>query len=352
MKKSALLAASLAGLLAWGPSAGAYTHHQKWLTTHVTMRASGGSFPVGSSYRSALGTIVARFNANPSDFWFTQRYDDSSCSFMNTQSEVWFTDDSDYDPAVTHWWIDIFTNRTVEADVVFYNGEAYTTSMNKTSLIPFGGSSRPFQTTALHEYGHVAGLGHESDEYNIMGDDWTHIHCNGSTARSYLGEDAADGLIHLYTTEDDRDSQDVSVSLFKYLGRNGEYSTHTKCVMYSAGGTVLPSTGFNGQRRYAVNNGQQVRFEYTLENSGESTKTGRIGFYLSTNSTITTADRLVATRTFSLTRDDVVTQYSTLTIPSDLISGTTYYLGAIIDDDGLIVETDESNAMYHIIKVN
>lgn len=78
--------------------------------------------------------------------------------------------------------------------------------------LAYGGGSRPFQTTAIHEFGHAAGLGHENAEYNIMGEDWTHISCNGSTYRSYVGEDANDGLVGEQT-----ESNNAAIHVFQVL---------------------------------------------------------------------------------------------------------------------------------------
>jgi hypothetical protein len=224
--------------------------------------------------------------------------------------------------------------------------------MSKSSLSAYGGAFRPFQTTALHEYGHVAGLGHEADEYNIMGRDWTFILTNGTTCRSYLGEDAADGLISLYTRRDGEAIENLSVTLFKRTGVSGAYSVHGKCKMYNTSGSELTYTSYSGQRRYNVDAGQRVRVEFTYENSGETTHTPNVGFYISTNSTITTGDRRFATQTPILGRNDPYTHYYTLTIPADLTRGATYYLGVIVDYDNAIAEVDENNAAYHIIRIN
>ncbi len=334
-------------------TANAYVTHGRWSGNEVTMRASSVSFPSGSSYRTALGTITSRFYSNPSEMWFTQSYDDTSIGFDNGQSEVWFSADSAYDPAVTFWWNDWLTGDIEEADCVFYNGESYTTSMNKTSLWTYGGSYRPFQTTAIHEYGHAAGLSHENDEYNIMGQDWSHISCNGSTARSYVGEDACDGLVALYGLASGGTFEDVSVTLMKYLGTSGEYSTHQLGKMYTSTGGSLSSGSFNGQRRYNVTKGSRYQAEFTWENNGETTQTRNVAFYISTNSTISTGDTLIGTGSVGVSRGNVSTTKTTLTIPSTLTSGTTYYLGVIIDYNGALTETDESNnAAYHIIKIN
>lgn len=317
------------------------------------MRASAVSFPVGNSYRTALGTVTSRIYNNPSNFWFTQTYGDTSVAFNNGQNEVWFSSNSDHSPAVTYTWTSWWSGDLIEADVVFFNGIAYTTSMNKTSLWSYGGASRPFQTTAMHEYGHAAGLGHENDEYNIMGRDWTHIHLNGSTARSYLGEDAADGLVSLYGAVSSG-FEDLSMSHWKWTGESGEYSVHGLTKMYSnSTGSELSFSNFNGQRRYNVSRGSTYRVEFTFENNGRSTQTPSVGFYISTNNIISTADTLVRTVTPTIGRGNVQTTWYTVTIPSNLTSGSTYYLGAIIDRTGSIAEVDESNnAAYHIIRIN
>lgn len=331
----------------------AYTYIGKWGSNNVVIRASSVSFPVGNSYRTALGTVVNRIYNNPSEAWITQYYDDTSIGFNNGQNEIWFSASSSYSPAVTFTWKSWWTGNLVEADVVFYNGVAYTTSMNKTSLWPWGGAYRPFQTTLMHEYGHAMGLGHENDEYNIMGQDWNHIHLNGNTARSYLGEDASDGLVDQYGLYSGGTNEDLSASMFEYSGSSGEYSTHNLCDVYYTWGGIVGSSSYSGQRRYNVNKGSTYKFEFTYENNGETTKSFRSGYYLSTNSTISTGDRFLGYTNFTLSRDNVYTYQRSITIPSDLSSGTTYYLGVIVDDNYAVSEVDGiNNAAYHIIKIN
>jgi hypothetical protein len=341
------------GLAALGlaSSASAWVSFGTWATNFPRMRASAVSFPAGNSYRTALGVVATRYLNNPSELGFNQTYGDGSVAFNNGQNEVWFSANDDYDPAVCFAWT--IGDTVVEADVIFYNGEDYTSGMTKTNLWTFGGSYRPFQTTACHEYGHAAGLSHENDEYNIMGSDWDHIHCNGQTARSYVGEDACDGLVDTYGRWSGGTIQDLSVSLHRYLGESGEYSTHQKGKMYTSGGSLLSSNSYNGQRRYLVNKGQTVRVGFTYENEGETTQTVKIGFYISTNSTISTGDTLFATGTVTEARGNVHSINSTVTLPNNLNSGQTYYLGVIIDYDNQVSEVDGSNnAAYHIIRVN
>ena len=209
-------AAALVMLAAPRPAA-AYTYSRtcwptgttlKWTSNSATMRFSSVSFPVGS-YRNALQDAVNRWNENPSAFNFSTVYNDTSIDFNNGQSEVWFSSDVDYNPAMEfteYTGMLLCINPSIsESDVVFYVGEDYTASMDARdhwehgdAANPSNATYRPFQTTAMHELGHSVGLGHEADEHNIMGRDWEHIHVNGDTARAYAGEDACDGAVDLY----------------------------------------------------------------------------------------------------------------------------------------------------------
>jgi cell division septation protein DedD len=54
-----------------------------------------------------------------------------------------------------------------------------------------------------------------------------------------------------------------------------------------------------------------------------------------------------------VSRDNVYTTTTTITLPAWLTSGVTYYLGMIIDDNSGLAEVDEANnAAFRIIKVN
>lgn len=326
-----------------------------WDSNSVTLRSSSVGFPAGSSWLSALSTSVSRVNENPSPFNFSLVSGDTSVGFDNGQNEIWFSGDSEYSPAVTYtwktcYWLFGYHTSIDEADIIFYNGTSYTTSMTPTALWPYGGSSRPFQTTAIHELGHALGLNHVNTEYNIMGQDWTHIHANGSTARAYFGEDAASGAVTLYGLGS---GEDVALTQWKHLGASGEYSTHQRTKLYNTSGVELSGTAFEGARRYNVNKGQTVQLELSAENNGANTQTASLGFYVSTNNLISTGDTLIGTGSLTLSRDGVHTFKVNVVIPNNLVSGTNYWLGAVIDRTGAITEFSESNnATYIPIRVN
>jgi CARDB/Matrixin len=333
-----------------------------WTSASQTMRYSSVSFPSGS-WRTALDTAIDRVNQNPSTFRFNKSYGDTSIGIDNGQNEAWFSSDPGVlsgAPAITYtqwdcidYWIFGKDVELTEADVIFDVHEAYTTSMTRGNLWEYGGPYRPFQTTAIHELGHASGLGHTNNTYNIMGTDWQHVNVNGTTVRSYLGEDAANALVYLYGTTS-ASTEDLGVTHWKYRGTSGEYSTHQKTKVYTNTGGSLSTFTVNGETGYKVSKGQIVRFELTYENNGKSYQSSAdVRYYVSTNDLISTGDTQIGSTTFTLARDVVYTTYVTLTIPTTLTSGVTYHLGAIIDADGSLAEmTEANNATYLPIRIN
>ena len=104
---------------------------------------------------------------------------------------------------------------------------------------------------------------------------------------------------------------------------------------------------------YRVNRGQVVQLELNYENLGRSTQTRNVGYYVSTNDLISTTDTFLGSTSMTLSRDTVFTFKRTLTIPTNLVSGVNYWLGAIVDYTGALGELNESNnATYVGIRVN
>jgi hypothetical protein len=328
----------------------------KWDSNTVTLRASPVSFPVGP-WRTALTTAVARFNLNPSRFRYTLVTDTGGVRRGNGQNEVWGTSDPGLlkgSPARAHWrytcfWFFGDHVHMDEVDVVFdYRSPwQWSSSELKTTLSNYGGTLRPLHTAAVHELGHGLQLNHVNTEYNVMGSDPTHLHVNGATARAYLGEDASDGAVFLYGTSSPV-LEDVGVVHWKYLGAFGEYSTHTRTQMFTSMGGALPSFLDGGEPRYRVAPGQTVQAEFTYENNGATRQNSvTVGFYISTNDTITTDDQRIGGITLNLGRGDVFTTRDTVTIPATLPGGRDFWLGAIIDEAGAIDEIVEwNNATY------
>lgn len=332
----------------------------KFDSNTVTIRPSTVSFPAGY-WENGIRDTVNKFNENPSNFRYSVSMDSGSVG-VGGENEIWGTTDNDLldgAPARafqrwTCYWLfgdHVYMN---SVDVIYdYNSPfQWTADSAKSSLIRYTGSQRSLQTTGIHELGHGLILNHVNTEYNIMGSDFEHIHVNGSTARAYLGEDAADGAVFLYGTRSPA-FEDVAVVHWKYSGASGEYSDHTKTVLYNSSGSVLPTVTVNGETGYRVSRGQVVRAEFTYENNGANTQNGIVaGYYISTNDYISTLDRRIGGATWNLGRGNVLTTTVTLTIPNDLSLNTNYWLGVVIDENNAISEAVEANnATYIPIRV-
>lgn len=318
----------------------------------VPMQYSPVSFPAGA-WRDALFASIQAVNRNPSNFWFDVTQGSGLWANGNGINDILFSSDAGFSPAMTLLSGLCYDDKGVwtETDVIFYNGESFTPHMNTSALWEYGGNKRPIITTAIHEFGHALGLDHVNTLYNVMGEDWTYIHVNGGTAHGYFGEDAGNGAVSLYG-QISSGFEDVSVVHWKHVGANGAYSDHGRTSLYSSNGGNLASENIGAEVAYKVTKGQKVRTEFTFENNGRSYQSGiSVGYYISTNNYITTWDKRIATRTYSLARDIPYTAQNVVTIPSNLPSGL-YYLGVIVDRTGSIKEVDETNnATYIPIKV-
>ncbi|GEM_PF-648497 len=327
----------------------------KWAGADTRIRTSAVSFPSGSSYRTAVTEVINQINNdNPTPFEFNLTYDDNNVWRGNDQNEIWSSTDQDIlhgAPAVCWWWGYIYM---VEADVIFDAGRSdWYSGTTKSVMQEYGGSYKPFRSALVHELGHAMGLAHENDEYNIMGEDYTHMHANSNTATAYLGEDAVDGLVDLYGTRSSN-REDLGVVHWRWSGRYGEYSLHDRTRMYDASGNQLSTVSGEDEVRFWVEHGQTIQVEFTYENNGKNSQSGiHVGYYISENDNITTRDRRIGGSTsMSMTRNSVYTKNTVLTLPDDLESEKDYYLGVIIDENDAISEVWESNnATYTGIKV-
>lgn len=331
----------------------------KFSSNSRTTRPSTVSFPAGY-WENGIRDTVTKFNRNPSNFRYNVSMDGGSVGRNNGENEIWGGTGSILSgaPAIAYqywtcYWLFGDHVHMDEVDVIFDYGSPWqwTADTVKSSLIRYTGSLRAIQTTGAHELGHGLILNHVNTEYNIMGNDFEHIHVNGSTATAYTGEDAADGAVFLYGVQS---WADVGVVHWKYSGASGEYSDHTKTVIYNTSNVVLPTVTVAGETGYRVTKGTTVRVEFTYENMGASTQNNiQAGYYISTNDLITTGDTRIGGGSWNLSRGDVLTTTVDVVIPNNLTSGTNYWLGVIIDENNAISENVEvNNATYIPIRIN
>jgi hypothetical protein len=322
----------------------------KLQSNNLAVFSSDTSFPAGY-WRDGLQNSVNQFNAHPSNFWYTRFNHAGTVSRGNGRSEVWGSTDGSVlqcnpgcAPAIAYsFWQCYWTPWTgtvahmTEGDVIFnYRNTAtdpfeWTADRNKNSLIFYRGTRRMLQATAVHEFGHAAGLLHENRTYNVMGSDFTHVHTNGATTNAYVGEDSGNGLTFLYGLWL-AGPLDLGAVHWRHLGASGEYSTHTRTQLFNTSGGVLPGVTVVGEPGHQVRRGQVVRAQFTFENNGRATVFNvPLRYYISTDDIITPFDRAIGFFTYSLARDWVSTVWVNLTIPSNLALNTNYYLGAYIN---------------------
>lgn len=329
---------------------------KKWPTSSMTFNANPTGFTGNSAkWFNSFQVALDRVNESPVNFTaFVSLDNELDVAIGNGESEVWWINAS---TSATAYTITDSCGRTVETDITFDNNipnGGYGDNMNvKTDFRGYGLEKRTFETTAIHEIGHTLGLAHENRYYNIMGNDYTFLNTTGETSlRSYLGEDATNGLIALYGSST---RQDLSTSAWRYDGTSGQYSTHRHNRLFNSSGTALSSTKVESsctrtycEMRHDVDLGQQIQYEMTLENNGSSSQSVQLGYYISTNATITSTDTLIGTDNVTVTRNTPDTLKRNVMIPANLQPNTDYYIGVIIDNAGSVSEWDETNNTSYI----
>jgi hypothetical protein len=323
----------------------AYVTNGRWVGNSATMRLSGVSFPSASQALNAVVAAKEQWDLNPSNFRFSLVFNDMSVAKGNGQSEIWIATGMTK-PAATYPVYDSVTGNLIEADILFdvtkcwaFNPTSY------TNLEGYGTTCRLMEASAIHELGHALGLAHESDEYNVMGNAWTHVHLNLSTVAPYVGEDASDGAVGLYGLSPTA-GEDVSVSHWKYdavATGTSQYSNHRRVQLYDMSGNELAWTTLDANSpRYDVRAGQRIQVEFTYENNGATTQSPQVDLVLSDNNWITAFDTWLATYNPTLGRNDVYTRTYTVTLPAGLTTGQKY-IGVVVDPQNTIAEVDETN---------
>lgn len=327
-----LATATLAALAALLPgTAGAYSwttcgdRTVVWSGSRATMAINTTSFPVGSTWDGRLQNAMWHWNnVKGAGFnFFVARDTDGTFSHGNGVNEMYFSAaDSGTALAVTHsrytcYWLFGYHAWRNEADVSFNTSYAWTTGPLSYANL---GSPYSFESVALHELGHVLGLGHEDRWMATM-----NSYYPNSGPLGYYKEwdplaDDREGVRFLY--RDATTETDVAGSAFKRSGSGT--STRVSSPTVASRGTF-------------------VTLEFSFANQGTSTRTFDINFYLSTNSLISTADRYLGGNSGAWAAAGAMGTFSrTLFIPRDIAPGT-YYLGFLLDPRGAIAENNESN---------
>ena len=143
---------------------------------------------------------------------------------------------------------------------------------------------------------------------------------------------------HVYTTPG---TYTVWLTVAK-AGAGSSSATRTVTVTSGSSGRDLLFTSFNGPDTGI--RGRTIAIDATIKNQGAQTASGfYVRYYLSSDATVTTGDRLLFTRYIgSLANGASSTTRAYVSIPSTVAVGT-YYLGGIIDPTSRVSETNEGN---------
>ena len=351
--------ASVTCLALVAEGASAYTYISRGCGTPVGYSNISRTFNLGSNLSTAekvdIATALSRVTVFSKATINLLDNGDNSWSTGNTQNEIYH--DTSHPTAQCALNYDTQDCTVIATDIRFGNqnwvtGEDSHHAPYDTSAATGG---RSILGTAVHEGGHCIGIGHEDDVYNMMGDDRTHVTRNSTTTYYGPGEDLSNGAITRWGKRSTNDAyRDVGVTVMRYTGSDGTYSSHDFGVLRNAYGVALtPSGSYEGQPAYQVVAGDTVQMELTVENNGEKdTESFSIGLYLSTNSFISTSDTLLgADDGYVQTRNVPYEAVEAVTIPVTTTPGT-YYLGAYADHNNVIPEvTSANNIAYYPIEV-
>lgn len=203
--------------------------------------------------------------------------------------------------AITTTW---FTNSgdIIDTDIVFNSGN-FSWSVYDGPI----GASIDFRRVAVHELGHALGLGHSSSSAAIM---------QPTVTNTIIDPQADDinGMRSIYGGSGGGNGND-------FIVQNSSLTSSS----------VLPG------------NTTTARTEQHYTGSSSATLNPRVGYYLSTNTTLGASDTLLGTDSSTLsisdTEDD---ESSTIRIPSSTAPGS-YFILFVADHDDQFSENNESN---------
>ena len=214
------------------------------------------------------------------------------------------------------------TGQVNNADVLFRrdSGEGWTSAERGfTTTGPIN-----FKTVAIHEFGHVLGLGHEDSILAIMNSVY-HSNPPNPENGNQLHADDRRGVRSRYPVGPGTET-DIGPSNWK----------KTTPGVVAAALVLSPNAAMAGDT---------ITMEWTQENFGTTFASFNIGFFLSTDNIITPSDTLLGRNVGASVPAGFASTFSRrLLIPRGPLAGTgTYFLGVCLDDDNTLAERFEGN---------
>ena len=317
-----LASASVGEAATWQTCAG---NTIRWNSGRADMYISTTSFPAGSSWDGRLQNAMWHWNnVKGAGFnFYVGRDTDGTHSRSNGVNEVYLSNTEVGSAlAVTFsrfhcYWLFGYWYGIDETDIAFNNNLSWTTGkFNYGSL----GSPFNFELVALHELGHALGLKHEDRVMATLNSFYPHSGPLGYYKEVDPHADDRLGVRNLY--RDGTTETDVAGSAFKRTG---------------TGTSGLVSSPASARR------GTNVTLEFSFANLSTAFQTFDIGFYLSTNSFISTSDIFLGRNNGASAPSGTTGTFSrTLYIPTWISPGT-YSLGFLIDPNNVKGENNENN---------
>jgi len=205
-----------------------------------------------------------------------------------------------------------------EADMRFNNSVTWEFGDHDPRTVEGNAS---FRFTAVHEMGHFLGLNHEPNQMAVMMTTASAFHGGSSGFRSAPFGDDARGARTLYSHSSSE--TDFSITNFR---RTGSDAT-----------ALILGTGIQNVRR-----GGTFSSGFAFVNQGKTFVDTDFVIVMSTDSIISTSDRVIATgRAFGPAGTFVFATFA-LSVPSDVSLGT-FFVGGILDPGNNISEAREAN---------
>ncbi len=197
----------------------------------------------------------------------------------------------------------------------------------------------------LHEFGHAAGMAHESRYMSVMNDGYV---------KGKMGYRSHTGTVHSSVSSNSIWPDDMQYMI------DYQESSNVGTIDPFASGWYWDATSSRGRRIYASTmslqkcRGNTITVDFTVGNKGKQT-IGEVsyGVYFSSDKTINNTDTLARAGSFWNFGRSHQRLSRSVTVPNSLSLNTKYYVGVIVDYNNTLSEDNHyNNSSYLNYEVN